>query len=139
MLVQKLLSDKELSKGIKKVSYYDAERFLSDAKRYVKAIREGRVICSIGSVSNSGMSRTIKFLAPEKSKHDKKYYYSNFFAFMKSLEFSPVRDSDYFRINGCGMDMIFHTNYSIMHRLERLGIISKKDCEVFAQMTPSVI
>ena len=138
---KQLSENKELMSGINKMSHYTVEQFSNDASRYVKAIAEGRVICSIGSVSNSGMSRTIKFLAPEKSKYDKKtrFYYSNFFAMFKALGFSPVKDSDYFRINGCGMDMIFHTNYSIMHRFERLGIITKKQCEGLAQQTPSVI
>ena len=122
-----------------KLNYYNIDNFISDSKEYISAIREGRMINSIGSVSGSGMSRTIKFLACYKNRTGKQYYYRNFFAFFKSLDFSPVKDSDYFRINGCGMDMIFHTNYTIIHRLKRIGFITKKQCERLAQMMPNTI
>jgi hypothetical protein len=122
-----------------KLNYYNIDNFISDSKEYISAIREGRMINSIGSVSGSGMSRTIKFLACYKNRERKQYYYRNFFAFFKSLDFSPVKDSDYFRINGCGMDMIFHTNYTIIHRLKRIGFITKKQCERLSQMTPNTI
>src|SRR5688572_17243070 len=102
----KIKLSKEVLTYIKNDKYYEQDRFISDAKRYIKAIRDHRVICSIGNVSKSGMSRTIKFLAPEKNTALKQYQYYNFFAFFKSLGYSPVSDSDYFRINGCGMDMI---------------------------------
>jgi hypothetical protein len=84
------------------------------------------------------MSRTIKFLSCEKTKTG--FYYSNYNCLFDVLGFTPAKGNDfYFRIGGCGMDMIFHTNYTIIHRLHRLGLINKKDCERLAQMTPSVI
>ena len=129
--------NKELTKSINKVSYYSVEQFISDAKRYIKAIKEGRMCCIINSVSRSGMSRKIRFV--ECSKGKDKYYYMNFFAFFSALGFSRGKDSDFFIINGCGMDMIFHTNYTNIHSLYRLGFISKKQCDSFAQMTPQVI
>lgn len=138
-VIKRIQEDKNLVKSIERVNYYEIERFISDAKRYISAIRQGRVICSIGSVSKSGMSRTIKFLAPEKNEGLKRYQYYNFFALFKALGYSPVNESDYFRIHGCGMDMVFHTNYSNIHTFERLGFISKKECSKLAQMTPTVI
>jgi hypothetical protein len=62
--LKRLNSDqfKWLRKKIENQQYYSVDQFYKDAERYVKAIKEGRVICSIGSVSRSGMSRTIKFL-----------------------------------------------------------------------------
>lgn len=132
--------NKELQKAIKNVSYYENERFFNDAKAYIKAIKEGRMINSIGSVSKSGMSRTIKFLSCQKGNQRNSFYYRNYFAFFKALGYSPANDYDhYFRISGCGMDMIFHTNYTIIHRLQRLGFLSKKECSKLAQMTPSTI
>lgn len=133
-------SSKELSKAIQKNSHYSNEQFISDAKRYLLAIKKGTMINSIGSVSSSGMSRTIKFLAPEYNKYSKRYQYCNFFAFFKALGFNEARSKDhYFSIGGCGMDMIFHTNYTIVHRLHRLGFINKKQCDILAQQTPSTI
>lgn len=111
--------------------------FIEHAQRYIDAIRERRMICSIGSVSRSGMSRTIKFL--EMHKGGDRYSLLNFFQFFEALGYSKVKESDYFRIGGCGMDMIFHTNYSIIHTLERLGFIDKEECRKLAQATPNVV
>lgn len=127
----------EVIKNIGKQSYYDAERFTADAKRYIKAIKEGRMINSIGSVSNSGMSRTIKFV--EMNKLGKQCRIYNFFVFFKVMGYTPVKQSDYFRINGCGMDMIFATNYNIIHNLHRMRFMNKAQCNTCAQMTPSTI
>jgi hypothetical protein len=140
-LIQAIKENKEISKRINQSLYYTEEQFYEDALRYIKAIREGRVICSIGSVAASGMSRTIKFLECSYNKTSRSYRYYNFFAFFEKLGFTADKNRyrDYFRIGGCGMDMIFHTNYTIMHRLHRLGFINRVQCDKFAQMTPSTI
>jgi hypothetical protein len=119
----------------------DAERFEEHASRYIKAIKEGRMICSIGSVSASGMSRTIKFLEMAKCSkpYRKPYVLLNFYEFFQMIGYAVVKDSDYFRIHGCGMDMVFNTNYSIIQLLHLLGFINRKTCEELAQQTPSVI
>lgn len=133
-------SNKEISKRLKNESYYNQDQFINDAKRYIKALKEGRMICSIDKVSASGMSRTIKFLSCEKRSIDKSYIYLNYFAFFCTLAFSPAdKNSHYFRISGCGMDMIFHTNYTIIHTLCDLGFINKEQCRYLAQQTPGVI
>lgn len=135
-----LLKDKELNKNIKKLNYYTIEQFISDATRYIKAIKEGRMINSIGSVSSSGMSRTIKFLSCEKSTDKKQYGYYNFNCLFVCMGYSYANQNrDYFRICGCGMDMIFHTNYSNIHYFERIGLISKKECDYLAKQTPTTI
>lgn len=116
----------------------DAEVFYENAIRYIKAIKENRVICIIDTVSASGMSRTLKFLECAKYKNEKRYAYLNFYSFFKNLGYNAVRSSNFFRIYGCGMDMVFHTNYSNIHDLKRLGFISKRQCDKLAQMTPTV-
>jgi hypothetical protein len=116
----------------------EIDTFIQNAKRYVKAVKQRRIICKIDTVSSSGMSRTIKFLECSGSVKTG-FNYLNFYQLFDQLGFSKVRNNDTFRIHGCGMDMIFHTNYTIIHRLWRLGFISKKECEYLAQMTPSVI
>ena len=133
-------NDKQILKSIEKLNHYSIEQFVSDAKRYIKAIKSGTMINSIGSVSSSGMSRTIKFVAPEYNKYIKRYQYCNFYAFFKVLGYSEARSKDhYFSIGGCGMDMIFHTNYTNIHKLHRLGFINKKQCDFLAQQTPTTI
>lgn len=135
----KINVSKELKlSDVEKYGISDVDQFISTSKRYLKAIKEGRIICSIGSVSKSGMSRTMKFLSCEGSIKNG-FHYRNYWFFFSQLGFTEINNSDYFRIGGCGMDMVFHTNYTIIHQLQRLGFISKKECSKLAQMTPSVI
>jgi hypothetical protein len=117
----------------------DVETFINHADRYIKAIKENRMICAIKSVSKSGMSRTIKFVELAKSDMTNKHQLYNFYQFFEILGYSKVKDSDYFRIGGCGMDMIFHTNYSIIGQLGRLGFIDKDISAKLAQQTPPIV
>lgn len=136
--------NKELLKRLKThdfLKYYSIEDFIKDAEAYIDAIKSRRMNCNIRSVSRTGMSRNIKFFSIEKSKlHKKQFYTRNYFAFFVALGYNLAgKYSDDFKIGGCGMDMIFHTNYTIIHRLHRLGFIDKKTCEKLAQHTPTVI
>lgn len=137
-ITAKVSQDKEIQKRLKNHPHSDTSDFIRNAERYIKAIKEGRVICSIPSVSRSGMSRQIKFL--ECSKGKTQYNYYNFWLLFKLLGFTEARGNrDAFTISGCGMDMVFHTNYTIIHKLQRLGFISRKQCDHLAQQTPTVI
>lgn len=141
-LIEKLNSNKELQKNISKLGgHYNSETFLKDAKSYISAIKDGRMINSIGSVSSSGMSRTMKFLSCERSKyqHGQKNYYRNYFAFFVALGHNKPNNSDFFRVNGCGMDMVFSTNYNNIHQLKYWGIITKKQADKLCQQTPNTI
>lgn len=140
-VTEKISASKELMKRIEESRFSSVSDFITTAERYIKAIKERRMICSIGSVSKSGMSRTIKFLAPEKySDPSTRWQYLNFFLFFKQMGYTESRSREhYFTIGGCGMDMVFDTNYTIIHRLHRLGFISKKECDSLCQMTPTVI
>ncbi len=124
--------------NVEKYGSSEVSDFIRNAKRYIKAIKQGRVICNIESVSASGMSRTIKFLECSGSIKNG-FSYLNFYTLFDNLGFTKVKNSQTFRVNGCGMDMIFHTNYTIIHDLQRLGFLSKKEASILAQKTPSVI
>lgn len=115
----------------------EVKDFIRNAKRYIKAIKQGRVICNIDSVSASGMSRTLKFLECSGSIKNG-FSYLNFYTLFDNLGFTKVKNSSYFRVNGCGMDMVFHTNYAIIHNLKNLGFLTKKEADILAQKTPSV-
>lgn len=137
-IIANLNSSKEFQKNLKKLSHYSNEQFLKDALQYIKAIKERRMLCNIISVSNSGMSRNIKFMSCEKNNTRKnEYWHSNYNCLFIALGYTRVNDG--FRINGCGMDMVFHTNYSIIHNLKTFGILNKKQCATLCQMTPTVI
>ena len=144
-LMANIEANKEILKGISKLNYYTVENFISDAKDYIKAITERRMLCVIEKVSSSGMSRNIKFHSCEQSGKDKtatesrSFYYRQYRCLFMALGYTEVKNSDSFRIGGCGMDMIFHTNYTIIHRLHRLEFITKEQCEKLAQQTPVVL
>ena len=114
--------------------YYNEDLIIRDAKRWIKATKDQRMLCVIKHVSKSGMSRDMVFLEGRERG------FRNFFSFMRELGFKPTDNySNSFRISGCGMDMVFHTNYTIIHRLHKLGFINKKQCEELAQMTPQTV
>lgn len=137
-LLDKLNDNKELQKDLKKLSHYDTNQFVKDVQAYISAINSGRMCCIIDSVARSGMSRKIGFKSCEMY-NDGRASYRNYFAFFVAMGYTKPKNSDYFTIGGCGMDMVFHTNYTIIHRLHRLGLISKEDCEYLAQQTPPVL
>lgn len=130
---------KEVLKAINNNSYYSEEHFKSDVSQYIKAIKEGRVIVSVVSVSKSGMSRRMKFLAFQKSnyKDQKKGYYRQFNSMFEVLGWK-VKD-DCLNVGGCGMNMIFHVNYTVMHYFKRMGFITDNECGILAQETLQTI
>lgn len=133
------LIQKELDKFNKGAKYpYTLDSFIHDSKRYIKAIKQGRMLCHIDTVSQSGMSRTIKFL--ECNGKNGRFNYLNFFSLFDFLGYQKAgKYGDYFRVYGCGMDMIFHTNYSIIHDFKNFGIINKNQCRELSQKTPCTI
>lgn len=137
METQTITISKEVLKKIAKMPYSSEEDFINNAERYIKAIREGRMCCVIYSVSKSGMSRNLRFI--ECNGEDGWYSYYNFYLLFEMLGFTPVKDGNSFRINGCGMNMVFHTNYTIIHRLYEMGFMSKEECATLSQITPSVL
>lgn len=138
-ITQNIKDDKELMKRLT-LSYYHSsdlvDLFLKDADRYIRAISDRSMICVINSVSSSGMSRNISFYHLQKNGY-KEFNVLNFNCLFKSLGYTYINNG--FRISGCGMNMIFHTNYTNIHNFLRLGIISKKQCEELAQITPHLL
>lgn len=126
-------------KNLKKVNFYNEEDFLKDAAAYINAIKENRMINVIGNVSASGMSRTLKFTSCEKNERTGEFYQRNYFALFKALGYTPVKNSSYFRVYGCGMDMVFATHYDILYDFKRIGLISEEECDKLAQRTPTTI
>lgn len=138
-ILKNLESNKEIQKAINKISFFNNEDFINHAKRYIQAIKEGRMMCKIQPVSKSGMSRNMRFFEINGSKKDGFRTY-NFWSLFRALGYTDSRNSrDTFLISGCGMDMVFHTNYSIIHRLGSLGFLTKKEVDKLAQRTPHVV
>lgn len=139
LIIKKIESDKELCKSISKISHYTHEDFVRDANIYLKAIKEGRMLCVIKSVSKSGMSRVIAFHSCQKHQTSNFHNYRQYNCLFEAMGYKESKNSNGFTVHGCGMDMIFHTNYTIIHKLHRLGFITKEACGKLAQQTPTIL
>jgi len=122
---------KDILKRIELESYYNQEDFKKDCKRYIKALEAGRVQYTVTHVSNSGMSRNIHIQSFEGSMTQG--YYSNYYMMLSVLGYSFANNSNDIRVGGCGMNMLFATNYNIVHTFERIGLIKSKKCNILAQ------
>lgn len=132
--IENLQFSKEITKEIEN-SGTTKEQFINDAKRYINAINEGRMFCVIYRISSSGMSRNLSFQSCETDANNGGYWFSNYNCLFKSLGYKEAKEG--FRIGGCGVNMIFDTNYSIIHDLKRIGLIDKESCDILAQKTPT--
>ena len=123
-------------KGRKMVKVYegDIDSINRDIKRYIKAIKEGRMCCIISAVSKSGMSRVISF--NECAGRNGNYSYSQFIRLFDALGYTKVGNWEH-RVTGCGMDMVFASNYNNIHAFCKLGFITRKTCAVLALKTPT--
>lgn len=135
-ILEAINNNKELQKNFKKLYSFNSEEFLQNAERYIKACKQRRIFCIIHSVSKSGMSRKLSFNEAQVNQ-DGNCNFLNFTALFTALGYSDRNKNGEFTVNGCGMDMVFHTNYSIIHNLYNLGILTKKECERLAQNTPT--
>jgi hypothetical protein len=134
-----MILSNEVKKAIAKNQYYGEESFIQDANQWIKAIKEGRVICSVISVAKSGMSRKLRFLSFESSVNEGRSWYRQYYSMMQVLGFKWNQKDYCITVGGCGMNMIFHTNYTIMHQLKSMGFITYEECESLAQQTPTTI
>ena len=134
-ILANIQNDKEIQKGISKLRNFSNEDFLEHAKDYIKAIKQNRMFCVIDSVSNSGMSRNIHFHSANKEKN--RFYFRQYWALFTALGYSKGNTNNNFRISGCGMDMIFATNYNNIHKFKNLGILTDSECRKLCQMTPT--
>ena len=96
-------ADKQLLNRINEQGYgEEAENianFIMNAERYLKAIKERRMVNVIASVSKSGMSRTFKFNEVAKSGGC-----FNFYSLFVMLGHPKARgNSGYFSVRGCGI------------------------------------
>ena len=94
-----------------------------NAERFIKALKEERILCSVHSVSKSGMSRVIAFR--EITKCGKKYIILQFDWFLEQLGYT--RKNNGISVGGCGTDMMFYTLYSVCGTLKANGYKVPKD------------
>lgn len=109
----------------KRAEYLKSEYGKENAERFIKALKEGRLVCSVKHVSSSGMSRVISFC--EVKKVGKGYALYQFNWFFRNLGWTYVDSWNAIRVGGCGMDMISHVLYSVCATLEANGFKVPKD------------
>lgn len=105
----------EIAKNdIKQSSYYTEkdlkwliETNVKDLTEVKEALLKGRYYTCVTSVSSSGMSRTIKI---KYIKNNKLHRVSNDIYKIAGCDKNQ-------RIQGCGMDMLFHAQYNIFRTL----------------------
>ena len=127
----KEINNKEIAKRINKESFYNDIIFIDDCERYIKALKERRIIANVVRVSSSGMSRTVKVREIGKAT-TYGYCLNTFYCFLKVCGFSTNKDGNIV-LKGCGMDMIFSMNYEICSIIKHLGVISEKEFKELSQ------
>lgn len=122
---------KEQIKRLSKETYYNEEQFIKDCKTYIKALKAGRVLYSVTHVSSTGMSRDINIKSFEGSMTNG--YFRNYNMMLTILGYSFAKYTNDIKVSGCGMNMLFATNYDIIHTFKRIGLIKNKTCEELSQ------
>ena len=130
--MKKIQLTKEMIKRLENETYYTQEYFIQDCKEYIKAVKEGRMLYLVDTVSNTRMNRTLIIKSCEKNKRTKDFYYRNYTFLFKILGYSLSKDYN-IKVSGCGMNMLFATNYNIIHTFKNIGLINSKVCDVLAQ------
>ena len=120
----------EILNKIEANEYYDEESFISDCKSYIKAVQSGRILYTVTSVSQSGMSRTINISSYEGTMT--KGYYRNYINMLETLGYKFNKNYD-IKVRGCGMNMLFSTNYNIIYNLFNMGFITKAKRDSLSQ------
>lgn len=123
---------KEVTKKINNEAWYNEEAFKSDAITYIEAVKSGRMIYDVTSVARSGMSRRILIRSVEHSKHSEEYYIRTYRTFLKVLGYR-LNDDNTITVSGCGMNMLFATNYNIISQLYNMKFITKEECATLQQ------
>lgn len=128
--MKKVALSKEILNNLKKNEYYGEEDFIHDCKVYIKALKSGRLQYTVTNVSKSGMSRDINIQSYEGTML--KGYYRQYTGLTAALGYKRSGWAD-IRVGGCGMNMMFATNYNIIHDFKRMGLISESDCKTLCQ------
>lgn len=85
-------------------------------KKSYKQYKQPAIIADIVSVSRSGMSRKVKFSMIRKNG-----MFQDITPAFAALYGAKLQDDYTFRVNGCGMDMIFHTVYIVFSKMVKHG------------------
>lgn len=130
--MQNITLSKEIEKRLSKEEYYTKEMLLNDIQSYIKALKEGRLQYLVMNVSPNGMNRSILIQSCEQNKTNNNFYFRQYSRMFEMLGYKLNKDY-YIRVSGCGMNMLFATNYNLIHTFKNMNIISDLECEILAQ------
>jgi len=108
--------------------------FIIHAKRYIRASKQTRLMVVVKS--RTGSSTTFRVVELAKYHGTNEHGVYQFYCLYRALGFTSARDTDFFRISGGNMDMIFQAHYQVIRDLHSLGFITKKMCGTLEQNTP---
>ena len=130
--MQNITLSKDIEKRLSKEEYYSKEMLLNDIEDYIKALKEGRLQYLVMNVSSNGMNRNILIQSCEQSKTTNNFYFRKYSRMFEMLNYKL--DKDYtLRFSGCGMKMLFATNYYLIQTFKSMNIISELEAEILAQ------
>lgn len=130
--MQNITLSKEIEKRLSKEEYYTKDILLDDIQDYIKALKEGRLQYMVISVSANGMNRNILVQSCEQNKTSNNFYFRQFSRMFEMLGYKLNKDYN-IKVSGCGMNMLFATNYNLIHTFKNMNIISDLECEILAQ------
>ena len=123
---------KEIEKNLYKMEYYTKDDFVNDCKCYIKALKSGLLQYRVTNVSKSGMSRDIFIQSYEGTMTQG--YFRTYFNMLLVLGYKEAsKYSNDIKVNGCGMNMLFATNYDIVRDFKIMGFIKDKECKLLSQ------
>ena len=120
----------DIKKAIEKANWYDDARFIKDCNTYIEAVKSGRILYDVVSVSASGMSRKITIRSFEGTME--KGFYRNYLQMLEIFGYKMNKDYT-ITVKGCGMNMLFATNYDLIGQMEKLGFIDKETSDDLKQ------
>ena len=130
--MQNITLSKEIEKRLSKEEYYTKDMLLDDIQTYIEALKEGRLQYLVMNVSSSGMNRNILVQSCEQNKTNNNFYFRQYSRMFEMLGYKLNKDYN-IKVSGCGMNMLFATNYNLIHTFKNMNIISDLECEILAQ------
>ncbi len=101
-------------------SFLASECGTREANRFIQALEERRIFAIVRHVSSTGMTRYIDFREVATDASGRINFY-NFTYFLESMGFKYSDKYYSHKVEGCGMDMIFHTLNYIAGTLKHYG------------------
>ena len=130
--MQNITLPKETEKRLSKEEYYTKEMLLDDIQDYIKALKEGRLQYLVMNVSSNGMNRNILIQSCEQNKTNNNFYFRQYSRMFEMLNYKLDKDYN-IRVSGCGMNMLFATNYYLIQTFKSMNIISDSEADILAQ------